>query len=104
MRKKNQLTCPECNGTSKHYDIVKRVVRSEKRKTRRVKIRRLKCVNCGHIHRETPNYLLPYKQYRKDIIYGVVRGYIDSETFGYEDYPCEITMKRWTNNIEILSR
>ena len=24
-----------------------------------------------------------------------MNGYITPETFGYEDYPCEETMKRW---------
>ena len=33
----------------------------------------------------------------KDIIEGVQNGIITSESLGFEDYPCEETMKRWIN-------
>lgn len=36
-----------------------------------------------------------YKQYESEIIAGVIEGLITCETFGYEDYPCEMTMIRW---------
>ena len=30
-----------------------------------------------------------------NIIIGVIEGLITCETFGFEDYPCEMTMIRW---------
>jgi len=32
------------------------------------RIRRLKCKECGKLHRELPDILLPYKHYRSEII------------------------------------
>ena len=31
----------------------------------------------------------------KEIVDGVKEGLIDSDTLGFEDYPCELTMKHW---------
>lgn len=104
MIKKNKVKCPICSGYLKRYDNVQRVVRAERHRTRKVKVRRLRCTNCGHTLRVTPDYMLPFKQYHKDIIHGVIEGRISSDIFGYEDYPCEITMKRWINEIDISSR
>ena len=42
-----------------------------------------------------PDYILPYKHYESEIIFGVLEGLIDLDTYGYEDYPCETTMNRW---------
>lgn len=39
-------------------------------------------------------YIL-FKHYEADIIDGVVEGLIGPDTLGYEDFPCEETMKRW---------
>ena len=56
---------------------------------------RYKCPKCKTIHRDLPEYLYPFKHYEADIIDGVVEGLIGPETLGFEDYPCEETMKRW---------
>ena len=48
-----------------------------------------------------PKNILPFKHYEKDIIEGVTEGWITSDTLGYEDYPCEMTMKRWREEIAI---
>ena len=87
--------CPKCGGDLKHYDSVKRIVRTKARRTTRVKLRRLRCVGCGTFHRALPNTLFPYKQYESDVIRGVLEGLITYETTGFEDYPCEMTMERW---------
>jgi hypothetical protein len=34
-------------------------------------------------------------RYESEIIIGVLEGLITCETLGYEDYPCEATMRRW---------
>lgn len=91
----NELICPKCGGKLKYYDKVHRIVRTKRRKTLWVQIRRLRCIDCRAVHRELPNYIFPYKQYEVEVIRGVLEGFIDSETIGFEDYPCEVTMLRW---------
>mgnify|MGYP003375036170 CR=1 FL=1 len=86
MVRNNASTCPTCGGKLKPYDKVLRVVRTKGRKTKRVSIRRLRCTECGGLHREIPQYICPYKQYEKDVIQGVLEGLITCETLGYEDY------------------
>lgn len=91
----NETICPRCGGNLKYYDRVKRIVRTKGRLTRWITVRRLRCLECGAVHRELPEDILPYKQYEAEIIHGVMEGFITPETIGYEDYPCEITMIRW---------
>lgn len=88
-------TCPVCGGPLKHYDNVQRIVRTKGRKSKQIEIRRLRCLKCGALHRELPNSIYPYKQYEVEVIRGVLEGFITSDTLGYEDYPCEVTMIRW---------
>lgn len=91
----NELTCPKCGGKLKYYDKVARIVRKKGRVSEWVSIRRMRCLNCGMLHREIPNTLFPYKQYEAELIAGVLEGLITSDTLGYEDYPCEATMIIW---------
>ena len=84
-----------CRNPLSYYDTVRRIVRKEGRITQRAYIRRLRCDNCGRIHRELPSFILPYKQYEARIIRGVVAGLITPETPGFEDYPCEAVMRIW---------
>lgn len=91
----NESSCPICGGNLKYYDTVRRIVRTKARITKKAYIRRFSCQQCGHMHRELPDYIFPYKQYEAEIIVGVVEGLITSSTLGFEDYPCEMTMKRW---------
>ena len=95
----NNSICPNCGDKLKHYDSVQRLVRTKRGVRNRVKIRRLKCTNCNKIHRELPEYVRPYKHYESDIIKGVQEGYITSDTIGYEDHPCSMTMLRWITRI-----
>jgi len=91
----NVSNCPYCGGELKHYDKVERIVRKKGGHKHWVTIRRLRCVDCHKIQRELPDYILPYKQYHSAIIQGVLKGAITSDTIDYEDYPCEMTMRRW---------
>ena len=91
----NGSICVECGGTLKYYDYVKRIVRTKGGDSWRVKIKRFKCEGCKRIRRMLPNYIFPYKHYEADIIQGVLAGTITPDTLGYEDYPCEMTFKRW---------
>lgn len=99
----DESICPDCGGVLKYYDSVSRIVRTKRRNTNQIKIRRLRCAKCGHLHREIPDDIFPYKQYEAEIIKGVLEGFIKPDTIGYEDYPCEMTMIRWTTQkIQLL--
>ena len=87
--------CPKCGGDLKFYDTVQRIVRTKGRVSKYIRLRRLKCLKCGAVHREIPDIIFPYKQYEAEIIKGVLEGLITPETYGYEDYPSEMTMTRW---------
>ena len=92
----NISKCPDCGGNLKYYDKVSRIVRTKGGRKRWVKVKRYKCVDCNSLHRFLPEFIFPYKQYDASIIRGVVDGSITPETLGFEDYPCEVTMARWT--------
>lgn len=92
----NASKCPKCGGRLKYYDKVPRIVRTKGGQVKEVRLRRFRCVECKSIHRELPDYIFPYKHYKADIINGVLDGTITPETLGFEDYPCEMTMARWT--------
>lgn len=98
----DELTCPGCGGALKYYDKVQRIIRSKGRSFKYIEIRRFKCTGCGTIHRELPDDIIPYKQYEAEIIRGVLEGFITSDTLGFEDYPCEMTMNRWRAQKEQL--
>lgn len=87
--------CPECGGELRYYDTVKRMVKIEGGEKVYFTLRRFRCLNCRKVHRELPDYIVPYKQYAADIINGVIAGSITPDTIGFEDYPCEMTMNRW---------
>lgn len=93
------FTCPDCGGELKHYDSVLRIVRTKGRSTEHVRISRRRCVDCGHTHRVLPAYLYPYKQYEVEVIYGVLEGIITPDTYGFEEYPEESTMRYWKRNL-----
>ena len=92
----NSSSCPDCGGYLKYYDKVSRIVRTEGGKKRWIKLKRFKCKICNRLHRELPDYIFPYKQYDGTIIKRVLDGSIGPDTLGFEDYPCEATMLRWT--------
>ena len=72
-----------------------RIMRLEGGMKQRFLIRRLKCSNCGRLHRELPDCLVPYKHYASEVISGVLDGIITPEDDDSADYPCEMTMRRW---------
>lgn len=97
----NKLICPNCGGVLKYYDTVRRVVRTKNGVSNHISLKRFRCTRCGHVHRKLPNYILPYKQYELEIIKGVLEGLITPEVLGFEDYPCEVTMKRWKSTLNL---
>ncbi len=92
---KGETNCPNCGKELKYYDNVSRIIITKHRKIRHIKIKRYQCVKCNNFHREIPEDILPYKHYESEIITGVIEGLITSDTLGFEDYPCEMTMQRW---------
>lgn len=98
----NESNCPNCSGELKYYGKVRRIVRTKCGKVRWIEIRRLCCISCGSMHRELPDYLLPHKHYEFEIINGVISGMITPYDLEYEDYPCEMTVKRWINEFKSL--
>lgn len=98
----DKAICPKCGIKLQYYDHVNRILRTKYRETKFVQIRRLKCPRCGNFHRELPEFIFPYKQYDADIIRGVLDNLITSETLGFEDYPCELTMSRWKKQLSKL--
>lgn len=60
-----------------------------------IRVERGKCPACGHIHTILPDKLIPYKQYKAEIISGVIDGTVTQDDEETEDYPCEETMRRW---------
>ena len=94
------MNCPYCGGSMRQYDKVDRIVIRKYGVKEKTKIVRYRCEKCVVTLRELPNWLLPYKHYDKYIILGVVEGLINSATLGFEDYPCEVTMKRWSMTVK----
>lgn len=95
----NTSICPNCGGELKHYDSVKRLLKTKNGVKKHIKIRRLRCKECKKLHRELPESVLPYKHYESEIIKGVQEGFITPETIGFEDFPCGMTMFRWITRL-----
>ena len=89
------LICPKCGGKLKYYDHVFRIVRTKYGRKVKVTLRRFRCEKCHTIHREIPKFIFPHKQYSSNVIVGVLKDSITPDVIGFEDYPCEQTMKRW---------
>lgn len=95
MVKVGETKCPYCGGDLKHYDSTRRCVRGKRHSYKQLYLDRDRCQCCGRYHREIPEAIFPYKQYEAEIIVGVREGLITNETIGFEDFPCDSTMKRW---------
>lgn len=95
MIKTGETRCPNCGGELRYYDKVRRMVRERYGRKRELYLRRYRCKECGVTHREMQDFLIPYKRYEREIIFGVMEGLITCETLGFEDYPCELTMRLW---------
>ncbi len=95
MVKENETVCPICGGELRKYGSVQRIVRTKRRQSDYICLKRLQCRKCLSVHREIPEIIFPYKQYEAEMIIGVLEGFITPDVLGFEDYPCELTMKRW---------
>lgn len=102
MVRESDEVCPICGGSLSPYGFRKRYVRGKYGKRRIVKLKRYKCAKCGVVHHELPDFVTPYIRYETDIIMGVLEVFITCETLGFEDYPSEITMQRWSHFLHPL--
>lgn len=91
----SEIMCNRCGCRMAGYDHVIRKVKVEFGKTIEIRVPRAKCPNCGRVKRILPNEILPYKQFRRDIVIGFMDGTKSYYELEYEDYPCEVTVKRW---------
>lgn len=89
------MMCDICHVTMKYRDRVKRIKKTKYGNKTIIFLKRYKCPVCGIIRRDLGGDLIRFKHYEKEIIFGVIEGTITTNTFGFEDYPCEMTMKRW---------
>ena len=87
--------CPECRGTLAYRDSRKRILRREGGIRQWVVIRRFRCCQCGRLHNELPDCMVPYKHYHAEVISGVLDGVVSPEDLESEDYPCAETMRLW---------
>ena len=81
------LHCPICGGTLVFLSRRSRFVISYTGDKERLKIRRMRCSECGKIHHELPDYLVPYKWHCAETIESVITG-------NSENVPCETNVIR----------
>lgn len=87
--------CEKCGNFCIKYGHTKRLVKTKYGERSWITVQRWRCKSCGGVYRDLPNDILPYKHYEREMIEGVQEGLIDSSVKGFEDYPCEMTMRRW---------
>ena len=101
----NESICPSCGGQLLYYDTAPRTSLTKGRAKNYLGLRRFRCAKCNTIHREISDDIFPHKHYESEIIKGVLEGLITSDTLGFEDYPCEMTMNRWkTRKFHLMSK
>ena len=87
--------CPVCMEELSYRDSCKRILLQEGHERHVCIIRRMKCTKCGILHRELPDFLVPYKHYTAEVISCVLDGQVTPYDEDSADYPCEMTMHRW---------
>lgn len=100
IREKDEV-CPLCGGSLRPYGFKSRYIRGKYGKRREIRIKRYKCMSCGTVHNKLPEFVTPYIRYETDIFVGVLDGLITCCTLGFEDYPSELTMRRWSQKIHL---
>lgn len=89
------MVCPICGGEVRHRDYVRRIVRTGGSEKEWIVVERFECSECRLVRRYLPEWLMPFKHYRRDIIEGFVGGWLDNGDLRFEDYPCDMTILRW---------
>jgi len=86
--------CPICGGEIHYRDSRMRICKRYGGDKRQIRIRRLKC-ECGKLHNEIPDLLVPHKHYANEVLENVLDLVSTPDDETTEDYPCEATMSRW---------
>ena len=60
--------CPVCMEELSYRDSCKRILLQEGHERHVCIIRRMKCMKCGILHRELPDFLVPYKHYTAEVM------------------------------------
>lgn len=92
--------CSLCGQPLRSYGHVKRIIRGEYGEVNYIKIRRYRCYACKKVHRELPDNLMMHKQYDSQIIVDFLDELVSTDDLPYENYPCEVTVKRWKNEAD----
>lgn len=94
---KEVLVCPVCGSPLSLRDHKKRIWKKAGGIKDWILIERMQCTNdnCRKLHNVLPDLLVPQKHYESELIEAVIDGVITEDLLGTEDYPCEMTMKRW---------
>ena len=99
----DEEVCPLCGGYLKYYDSVSRIVFGRYGTKKHIRVKRYRCTECNSMHRAIPDSIFPYKRYEAGSILGVLEWAITNDILGFEDYPCEKTILRWsTQQIQLL--
>ena len=75
---KETIPCPICNGPLRVRDVKPRKAKEANGEINIYYLRRLKCYNCGSMHLELPDLLIPHKHYTRSAIEGTLAGTISS--------------------------
>ena len=96
MNSTNIVRCKKCGGTNIHVRrYVDRKVKDTDGVFQVIKVKQYICEDCKATMRHLPTNLMPYKQYERSIIEGVIDGSLTSELMYGGAYPAEETMKLW---------
>jgi predicted RNA-binding Zn-ribbon protein involved in translation (DUF1610 family) len=71
---KENVPCPYCGGELLCRDHVTRGVIHADGTVETLLIRRMFCPDCGHLHRELPDFVQPFKHYASGVIETVLDG------------------------------
>lgn len=66
--------CPACGGTMRVRDSKRRHVILSDGEVQIFSLRRLKCMQCGTLHIELPDLIVPHKHYSRDAIHKALSG------------------------------
>ena len=68
IKAKEICNCPLCGGNLRVRDSKKRCVINQAGDIDMYRLRRLKCKNCGKLHTEIPDCIVPYKHYAAEVV------------------------------------
>lgn len=91
IKTKEGNVCPDCGSKLKVRDSKKRIVRDISGEEYLFSLRRFICVECGKVHTEIPDCIVPHKRYFKDAIEAAVDGKCDYYIMD------DSTIYRWTH-------